>query len=364
MLVWIVYKKFSQATLSYKPQLTGVGTGLPDFSSCNSAWFVLKWMRFFLCSQQKAALNIQHKIITVEGLRKVYGKTIAVDDISFDVTENEIFGIVGPNGAGKTTTIECVVGLRKPDYGQIEVMGVDPQRDGRLIRAQAGMQLQQSHLPDRMKIWEALDLYSSFYPKKADWENLINQLGLEEKRNSPFGKLSGGQKQRLFIALALLPEPKLIFLDELTTGLDPQARHAIWDLVREVRAKGTTVVMTTHFMEEAERLCDRVAILDHGRIVALDTPEALIRSLGAEIRVVFSINDPLPLEFIHALPADARIEDQGGRVTVHGSDSDEPLVAVVVSQLARQKIRFRDLRTEQPNLEDVFLKLTGRQMRE
>lgn len=309
-------------------------------------------------------MNSQPNIITVKGLRKAYGKTIAVDDISLDVAENEIFGIVGPNGAGKTTTIECLEGLRKPDQGKINVLGVDPQRDGRQIRLQAGMQLQQSHLPERMKVWEALDLYSSFYPHKSDWEKLLVQLGLEEKRNSPFGKLSGGQKQRLFIALALLPQPKLIFLDELTTGLDPQARHAIWDLVREVRVKGTTVVMTTHFMEEAERLCDRVAILDHGRIVAMDTPEALVRGLGTEIRVVFSADGPLTPEFAQALPPDAWLEVQGGRAIIHGSDSDEPLVAVVVSQLARQKIRFRDLRTEQPNLEDVFLKLTGRQMRE
>lgn len=304
------------------------------------------------------------EIVTVEGLRKTYGETIAVDNVSFSVAEGEIFGIVGPNGAGKTTTIECVEGLRKPDSGQIKVMGVDPQHEGRLIRAQTGVQLQQSHLPERMKVWEALDLYSSYYPQKTDWEILLGKLSLEEKRNSPFGKLSGGQKQRLFIALAMLPQPKLIFLDELTTGLDPQARHAIWDLIREVRANGPTVVMTTHFMEEAERLCDRVAILDHWRIVALDTPEALIRNLGAEIRVVFSIDDPLPADFVQALPPDARVENQCGRVVFHGSDTDEPLVAIVVIHLARQKIRFRDLRTEQPNLEDVFLKLTGREMRE
>ena len=202
--------------------------------------------------------------------------------------------MVGPNGAGKTTTIECLEGLRKPDAGTIRVLGVDPQRDGQTLRERTGMQLQQSNLPDRMKVWEALDLYASFYPKAADWKELLAQLGLEEKRNAPFSKLSGGQKQRLFIALALLPDPQLVFLDELTTGLDPQARHAIWDLVRDVRAKGKTVLLTTHFMEEAERLCDRVAILDHGRIVALDTPAALIRSLGAEERVVFSLDGTLP----------------------------------------------------------------------
>ncbi|HUV89062.1 MAG TPA: ABC transporter ATP-binding protein, partial [Anaerolineae bacterium] len=229
-------------------------------------------------------------IVQVEGLRKTYGPTVAVDDVSFEVREGEIFGMVGPNGAGKTTTIECLEGLRKPDQGTIRVLGVDPQRESQTLRERTGMQLQQSNLPDRMRVWEALDLYASFYPKAADWKELLAQLGLEEKRNAPFSKLSGGQKQRLFIALALLPDPQLVFLDELTTGLDPQARHTIWDLVRDVRAKGKTVLLTTHFMEEAERLCDRVAILDHGRIVALDTPAALIRGLGVEERVVFNLD--------------------------------------------------------------------------
>src|SRR4030042_4120052 len=219
-------------------------------------------------------------IVQVEGLRKVYGATVAVDDVSFEVRQGEIFGMVGPNGAGKTTTIECLEGLRKPDQGIVRVLGMDPQRDGQILRERTGTQLQQSNLPERMRVWEALDLYASFYSKAADWKVLLAQLGLEEKRNAPFAKLSGGQKQRLFIALALLPDPELIFLDELTTGLDPQARHAIWDLVRGVRTRGKTVLMTTHFMEEAERLCDRVAILDHGRIGALDTPPAFIRGLG------------------------------------------------------------------------------------
>lgn len=304
------------------------------------------------------------KVITVEMLRKVYGDTIAVNDISFDVENGEIFGIVGPNGAGKTTTIECLEGLRKPDGGKVTVLGVDPQHNSNYLRAQTGMQLQQSNLPDHIKVWEALDLYSSFYARPADWNQLLEQLGLKEKRNSPFAKLSGGQKQRLFIALALLPRPQLIFLDELTTGLDPQARHAIWDLVRDVRSKGTTVLLTTHYMEEAERLCDRVAILDFGSIVAMDTPEGLIRSLGAEGRVVFSIDGSLPGDFGKALAGSTRIEMQGDRVVVHGTDSGVPLVSDVVNQLSRQGIRFHDLRTEQPNLEDVFLKLTGRKMRD
>jgi ABC-2 type transport system ATP-binding protein len=304
-------------------------------------------------------------IVQVQGLRKTYGATVAVDEVSFEVKEGEIFGMVGPNGAGKTTTIECLEGLRKPDAGTVRVLGVDPQRESHILRERTGMQLQQSNLPDRMKVWEALDLYASFYPKAADWKELLAQLGLEEKRNTPFSKLSGGQKQRLFIALALLPDPQLVFLDELTTGLDPQARHAIWDLVRDVRSKGKTVLLTTHFMEEAERLCDRVAILDHGKIVALDTPAALIRGLEVEERVVFSLDGTLPAGFEKALSGAVRLEVQGERVVVHGKNGRKvPLVGEVVSLLTEQGVPFHDLRTEQPTLEDVFLSLTGREMRE
>jgi ABC-2 type transport system ATP-binding protein len=304
-------------------------------------------------------------IVQVEGLRKTYGATVAVDEVSFEVREGEIFGMVGPNGAGKTTTIECLEGLRKPDAGTVRVLGVDPQREGQSLCLRVGMQLQQSNLPDRMKVWEALDLYASFYPKVADWKESLAQLGLEEKRNTPFSKLSGGQKQRLFIALALLPDPQLVFLDELTTGLDPQARHTIWDLVRDVRGRGKTVLLTTHFMEEAERLCDRVAILDHGRIVALDTPAALIRGLEVEERVVFNLDGTLPAGFEKAFSGEVLLEVQGERVVVQGKDGREvPLVSEVVSLLSGQGIPFRDLRTEQPTLEDVFLSLTGREMKE
>jgi ABC-2 type transport system ATP-binding protein len=305
-------------------------------------------------------------IVQVEGLRKSYGTTVAVEAVSFEVKEGEIFGMVGPNGAGKTTTIECLEGLRKPDHGTIRVLGMDPQRQSRLLRERTGMQLQQSNLPDRLKVWEALDLYASFYPHAVDWKELLVQLGLEEKRNTPFSKLSGGQKQRLFIALALLPDPQLIFLDELTTGLDPQARHATWDLVRDVRSKGKTVILTTHFMEEAERLCDRVAILDHGRIVALDTPAGLIHCLDAEERIIFNLDGtPLPAGFEKALSGAVRLDVQGERVVVHGKNGrKEPLVSEVVSQLGRQGVQYHDLRTEQPTLEDVFLNLTGRELRE
>jgi ABC-2 type transport system ATP-binding protein len=303
-------------------------------------------------------------IVKVEGLRKTYGTTIAVDEISFEVNQEEIFGMVGPNGAGKTTTIECLEGLRKPDRGQVTVLGVDPQHESHFLHIHAGMQLQQSNLPERMKVWEALDLYSSFYRNSANWEELLVQLGLEEKRNTPFAKLSGGQKQRLFIALALLPDPQLIFLDELTTGLDPQARHAIWELVREVRTKGKTILLTTHYMEEAEQLCDRVAILDHGRIVAMDTPAELIHNLGGEERLVFSVDHTLPPAFEQAISEIGWLEPHGERVVIHGKADQVNLVSEVVSQLAKHGIQFRDLRTEQSTLEDVFLKLTGREMKD
>jgi ABC-2 type transport system ATP-binding protein len=300
-------------------------------------------------------------IVQVERLRKTYGATVAVDEVSFGVREGEIFGMVGPNGAGKTTTIECLEGLRKPDQGTIRVLGVDPQREGQALCLRVGLQLQRSNLPNRMKVWEALDLYASFYPKYADWKELLAQLGLEEKRDTPFSKLSGGQKQRLFIALALLPDPQLVFLDELTTGLDPQARHTIWDLVRDVRERGKTVLLTTHFMEEAERLCDRVAILDHGRIVALDTPAALIRGLEVNERVVFTLDGTLPASFEKAFSSEVQLEVQGGRVVIQGKDGRKiSLLSEVVSLLSGQGIPFHDLRTEQPTLEDVFLSMTGR----
>jgi ABC-2 type transport system ATP-binding protein len=304
-------------------------------------------------------------IVQVEGLRKTYGETVAVEEISFEVQEGEIFGMVGPNGAGKTTTIECLEGLRRPDSGKVRVLGMDPQSQGQVLRERTGMQLQQSNLPDRMKVWEALDLYAAFYPRAADWKTLLDQLGLEEKRNAYFSKLSGGQKQRLFIALALLPDPQLVFLDELTTGLDPQARHSIWDLVQDVRSRGKTVLLTTHFMEEAEKLCDRLAIIDHGKIVALDSPAALIRQLGAEERVVFSVEGSLPAGFEETLPGGTRLEVEGKRVSIQGKDGRQiPLVSEVVGLLGSRGIQFNNLHTEQPDLEDVFLSLTGREMRE
>ncbi len=303
-------------------------------------------------------------IVKVEGLRKTYATTVAVDEISFEVHEGEIFGMVGPNGAGKTTTIECLEGLRTPDQGKVTVLGIDPQQASHFLHLNTGMQLQQSNLPERMKVWEALDLYSSFYPNPANWEQLMLQLGLDEKRNTPFGKLSGGQKQRLFIALALLPDPQLIFLDELTTGLDPQARHVIWDLVRNVRERGKTILLTTHYMEEAEHLCDRVAILDHGHIVANETPTELLRLHGCGESLMFTVENPLSPEVIKSINQIGRLDIQGERVTVYGDSNQSSLVSEVVLLLAKLNIPFRNLRSEQSTLEEVFLKLTGREMKD
>jgi ABC-2 type transport system ATP-binding protein len=215
-------------------------------------------------------------VIEVDKIQKRYADRLAVREVSFAVRAGEIFGIVGPNGSGKTTTVECVVGLRRPDSGSIRVLGLDPGRDGAELRRSVGIQLQEARLPDQLKVWEALDLYSSFYPDPYDWRALLAEMGLEEQRKTAFGKLSGGQKQRLSIALALVGNPRIAVLDELTTGLDPQARRDTWQLIRDVRDRGVTVVLVTHFMDEAERLCDRLAVLRSGEVVAIDTPAALV----------------------------------------------------------------------------------------
>src|SRR5215213_1574738 len=219
----------------------------------------------------------KHAVIEVSGFRKTYKSFVAVDDVSFKVYDGEIFGLIGPNGAGKTTTMECVEGLRTPDSGRISVLGLDPFHDIRSLQNRIGVQLQEAQLQKRIKVKEAVHLCASLYQRPAsDGDRLLEQLGLADKRNSWFMTLSGGQKQRLFIALALINDPEVVFLDELTTGLDPQARRAIWDLVQDIRSRGKTVFLTTHLMEEAERLCDRVAIIEHGRIIDMGTPDGLV----------------------------------------------------------------------------------------
>jgi ABC-2 type transport system ATP-binding protein len=300
-------------------------------------------------------------IIEVSGLRKRYGATVAVDGISLTVQAGEILGIVGPNGAGKTTTVECLEGLRRPDAGTVRVLGLDPRRQGAELRQRIGVQLQQAALPDRLKVWEALDLYASFYRHPADWRRLLEEWGLEAKRDAAFADLSGGQRQRLFIALALVGQPEVVFLDELTTGLDPQARRATWEHVRRVRAKGATVVLVTHFMEEAELLCDRVAIVDRGRVVALDTPAGLVRGLRAGQRLQFRPLGPFDPDDLRTLPGVRRVDRDGDQVVVSG---DGPLLATVAAALVDKAVPVADLRSEEANLEDAFLALTGRALRD
>jgi len=235
-------------------------------------------------------------IIEVNNLQKTYGSLRAVDGISFQVKKGEIFGILGPNGAGKTTAVECIEGIRKPDTGQIKIMGLDPQRDASKIKEITGIQLQESMLPDRIRVWEALKLFGAFYKHRIDIEMLIDEFGLTDKRNSMFDKLSGGQKQRLSIAMALVNDPQVVFFDELTTGLDPQARRSAWERIRRVRDMGKTVVLVTHFMDEAEFLCNRIAVIDHGKIIAMDTPNKLIKEFGSGIRISFRNSNPEVLE--------------------------------------------------------------------
>lgn len=302
-------------------------------------------------------------VIEVQDLHKSYGDVQAVRGVSVQIGKGEIFGMVGPNGAGKTTTIECIEGVRSPDRGQIRVLGLAPHTQGKELKQRIGVQLQNSALPPRLKVAEACDLFTSFYQRSVPWEPLLKQFGLEGKRNTYIGKLSGGQQQRLFIVLALLNDPEVVFLDELTTGLDPQARHAMWDLVRDIRARGKTVFLTTHFMEEAERLCDRVAIMDHGEIIALDSPEALTRSLNGSTRLICSVEGGQPpLEALRSLDGVSEAEIHGERLEIAGRGPD--LVQQVVTLLGDHSLRIRDLRTEQPGLEDVFLALTGRRVRE
>jgi ABC-2 type transport system ATP-binding protein len=304
-----------------------------------------------------------HPVIQVSGVRKTYGSTVAVDEVSFEVHHGEIFGLIGPNGAGKTTTMECVEGLRTPDRGTISVLGLDPFREVYKLQDRIGVQLQQAQLQKRIKVWEAVDLWASLYQKKAiDATRLLEQLGLTDKRNAWFMNLSGGQKQRLFIALALINDPEVVFLDELTTGLDPQARRAIWDLVRGIRERGKTVFLTTHLMEEAERLCDRVAIIEHGRIIDIDSPEKLVARHCPERTVILSTAGPNAEESFRAIPGVQEVLRAETRFTIRGSGED--LVTEVIRCLSENQIRVTDFRTILPNLEDVFLKLTGHSIRE
>ncbi len=302
-------------------------------------------------------------VIRVRDLRKTYGRTVAVDGVSFDVHEGEIFGLIGPNGAGKTTTMECVEGLRAPDHGAITVLGLEPVRDVRALQERIGVQLQEAQLQKRITVREAVRLWASLYRTAVDGDRLLEQLGLGDRRDAWFMTLSGGQKQRLLIALALINDPAVVFLDELTTGLDPQARRTIWDLVRGMRARGKTVFLTTHLMEEAERLCDRVAIIDHGRLVDIGAPAALVRRHCPTSSVVVAVDDPDALARFEAIPGVESVAAAADGVFTIRGRSDQ-LVTAVIRCLAEHRLAVRQFHTEAPSLEDVFLQLTGHAIRD
>ena len=301
-------------------------------------------------------------VIEVSGIRKTYGATVAVAEVSFAVREGEIFGLIGPNGAGKTTTMECVEGVRRPDRGSISILGLDPFGDVYQLQNRIGVQLQQAQLQKRIKVWEAVDLWASLYSKPVDGDRLLDQLGLAGKRNAWFMTLSGGQKQRLFIALALINDPEVVFLDELTTGLDPQARRAIWELVRGIRDRGKTVFLTTHLMDEAERLCDRVAVIEHGRIIDMGSPAELVARHCPTRTVVLATSDPLAEEHLRSIPTVESVTRQDARFTMEGPGDD--FVTEVIRCVSENRMRVTEFRTVLPTLEDVFLKLTGHSIRD
>ncbi|MFJ2768100.1 ABC transporter ATP-binding protein [Streptomyces sp. NPDC087300] len=295
-------------------------------------------------------------LIEVHELQKAYGGRTVVDGVSFTVEEGEIFGVLGPNGAGKTTTVECVEGLRTADSGLVRVAGLDPVADHERLTRILGAQLQESELQPKLTVRESLELYAAFYPDPADWRPLAERLRLTDKLDSRFGKLSGGQKQRLFIALALIGNPKVVVLDELTTGLDPRARRDTWELIEDVRDSGVTVLLVTHFMEEAQRLCDRIAVIDKGRIAALDSPAGLISRATSSTVMSFTPSAPLDRQLLAALPAVTSVEERDGRYTLNGTDES---VDAAITLLARHRITAHQLRVSDATLDDAFLDLTG-----
>ena len=296
-------------------------------------------------------------VVVVNGLRKAYGRTVAVADVSFEVAPGEIFGLLGPNGSGKTTTVECLQGLRRADAGLIRVFGLDPTTDAMKLRRLVGSQLQDSALPDRLRVGEALQLFATISPGGPPWRRLLDEWGLADRQHTAFANLSGGQRQRLFVALALVSDPRLVVLDEMTTGLDPAARRVAWDLVSAVRDRGTTVVLVTHFMDEAQRLCDRLAVLSEGRVLTTGTAPELIAAHQPETIVRFTAPTAADLSFLHAV-AGARdvVRTDAAAVVVRG---DGPLMARVAHALVERGIEPDDLTVQAPTLEDAYLALTG-----
>lgn len=297
------------------------------------------------------------EVVEVLNLKKYYGKIKAVDGVSFSVIKGEVFGMVGPNGAGKTTTIECIEGLRKPTSGKIKVLGINPYEKREVLYRRISVQLQETRYQDKIKVWEILKLFSSFYEKTIDYEELLEKFDLKNFNNSFVSDLSGGQRQKLSIILALIPDPKIVFLDELTTGLDPKARRDMWKFILDLKKEGKTIFLTTHYMEEAEILCDRVAIIDKGKILALDTPENLIKMSNLDEVITFE-GDFSDLEKLNQIKGLTKFISQNGEITLFGKGED--FLRNVVEFLYSNKISFKNLRTKKPNLEDTYLSLTGK----
>lgn len=296
--------------------------------------------------------------ISVRGLRKEYAGGRGVQDVSFEVAPGEIFGVLGRNGAGKSTTVECVAGLRTRDAGKVSVCGIDPAGDERALRRVLGVQLQDTALPEKMTVSEAMRLYASFYDNPADQDELLDRLGLLPMGTTYFSRISGGQQQRLSVALALVGRPRVAILDELTTGLDPQARREVWSILEQLRDTGTTFLLVSHFMEEAQRLCDRVVVIDAGRVAALDTPGRLAASLGSAQRMSFALDGTAPIDVLQALPSARSVRTEGDLVHIEG---DQEIVTDVILALDAHGLRARDLRVDQSNLEDAFVALMERQ---
>jgi ABC-2 type transport system ATP-binding protein len=302
-------------------------------------------------------------IIEVDGLSKSYGDIKAVNNISFSVVEGEVFGMLGPNGAGKTTTMEIVEGLRESDSGSVQVLGLDIKQDSRQIKGRIGVQLQTTSLYPYLTVSEVLDLFGSFFPKALPVDQLLGLVKLEDSRRKLCIHLSGGQQQRLSVALALVNDPEILFLDEPTAGLDPQARHSIWEVVEFARQRGKTVFLTTHYMEEAERLCDRVAIIDYGQIIATDRPEGLVSENFHEEAIEFELDQQLGKEALSRLAGATNVVVENGRVTVYSILV--PVTIAALLELAKENnVKLTDLRVHRATLEDVFLKLTGRRIRD
>jgi ABC-2 type transport system ATP-binding protein len=304
-----------------------------------------------------------NSILQVENLFKRYGNVEAVRGVSFSVEEGEVFGLLGPNGAGKTTTVEILEGLRTLDSGRVSVCGLDPQRNARELKHEIGAALQSTSLPDKLRVIEALRLFASFYRRRRSPEELLERFGLQEKRNSFYGQLSGGQKQRLALAMALLNDPKLLFFDEPTSGLDPQVRREIYDIIEELRREKKTIVMTTHYIEEAERLCDRVAIVDHGQVIAMGTPRELKQRSGDKTRIEVRLAKPESETALKSLDGVSDCRTLDGIYVLHCQRPPQAIVSLV-KHLEAQENELIGLEIATPSLEDVFIELTGRRLRD